>query len=308
MSFPGNCQGHPGKIIVFPDFPKRSHSPSPTGSVGSGGAVSSGGSSPSGVSPGSCGAVSSGAAVSSGPGVSSGAGDSSGAVEYELGKIGEKYEVETPEGKILALKEAVNLLSEMRNPLEREVWAGKLANDYGTTKEGILSQVQAKIRRRIRNNEQKAIQTSPLSIGGSAAIPEKAKNPAAAAAEERLLGSVFRNPEVLRKLPDKISEGDFVCELYRRFYAKAASGYAMGYDLSPSLFNEDFSLEEQNIIGKIFHLSREHQYTAEDAFDAAETMLKLKSKKTDSEIAELSGAELTDYIEKMRREKQKASK
>lgn len=234
--------------------------------------------------------------------------DSSGAVEYELGKIGEKYEVETPEGKILALKEAVNLLSEMRNPLEREVWAGKLANDYGTTKEGILSQVQAKIRRRIRNNEQKAIQTSPLSIGGGAAIPEKAKNPAAAAAEERLLGSVFRNPEVLRKLPDKISEGDFVCELYRRFYAKAASGYALGYDLSPSLFNEDFSLEEQNVIGKIFHLSREHQYTAEDAFDAAETMLKLKSKKTDSEIAELSGAELTDYIEKMRREKQKASK
>ena len=234
--------------------------------------------------------------------------DSSGAVEYELGKIGEKYEVETPEGKILALKEAVNLLSEMKNPLEREVWAGKLANDYGTTKEGILAQVQAKIRRRVRNNEQKAIQVSPLSIGGGAAIPEKAKNPAAAAAEERLLGAVFRHPEVLHTLPDKISEGDFVCEIYRRFYAKAASGYAMGYDLSPSLFGEDFSLEEQNIVSRLFNLAREHQYTAEDAFDAAETLLKLKNKKSDSEIAELSGAELTDYIEKMRREKQKASK
>ena len=72
---------------------------------------------------------------------------SAGAVEYELGKIGAKYETDTPEGKIMALKEAVNLLAEMKNPLEREVWAAKLAADYGTTKEGILSQVTAKLGR-----------------------------------------------------------------------------------------------------------------------------------------------------------------
>lgn len=230
--------------------------------------------------------------------------DSTGAVEYELGKIGAKYETDTPEGKIGALKEAVSLLAEMKNPLEREVWAAKLAADYGTTKEGILAQVQAKIRRKVKAGEKRSLPGTVLSAS-SAAVPEKVKNPAAAAAEERLLGAVFRHPETLRTLSGQISESDFVCELYRRFYGKMAEGYAMGYDLSPSLFGADFSLEEQNLISRIFNLAREHQVTAEDAEDAARTMLRLKEKKSDSEIAGLSGTELVDYIEKMRREKQK---
>lgn len=230
--------------------------------------------------------------------------DSTGAVEYELGKIGAKYETDTPEGKIGALKEAVSLLAEMKNPLEREVWAAKLAGEYGTAKEGILAQVQAKIRRKVRSGEKRPMMGTAMTAS-SVSVPEKAKNPAAAAAEERLLGAVFRHPETLRTLSELIGEKDFVCELYRRFYGKLAEAYAMGYEFSPSLFGEEFSLEEQNIVSRIFNLAREHQVTAEDAEDAARTMLRLKEKKSDSEIAGLSGAELMDYVEKMRQEKQK---
>ena len=92
----------------------------------------------------------------------------------------------------MALEEAVNLLAEMKNPLEREVWAAKLAADYGTTKEGILSQVTAKLRRKARAENQR---TSPAAVRAaySDIIPEKVKNPAAAAAEERLLVAVLLN-------------------------------------------------------------------------------------------------------------------
>ena len=40
-----------------------------------------------------------------------------------------------------------------------------------------------------------------------------------------------------------------------------------------------------------------------DAEDAAGAVLRLKERKSDAEIAALSGAELSAYIEKMRREK-----
>ncbi len=228
---------------------------------------------------------------------------SAGAVEYELDKIGAKYETDTPEGKIMALKEAVNLLAEMKNPLEREIWAAKLAEDYGTAKEGILAQVTAKLRRRAKAENFRSVAAPAVRTAYANIIPEKLKNPAAAAAEERLLGAALRNPEAFKSLSGKISGEDFVCALYRRIFESAADAAAAGYELSLSSFGEDFSLEEQNVIARLFTSARESHYTEADALDAAAVMKKLREKKTDAEIADLSGAELSAYIEKMRREK-----
>lgn len=228
---------------------------------------------------------------------------SAGAVEYELDKIGSKYETDTPEGKIMALKEAVNLLAEMKNPLEREIWAAKLAEDYGTAKEGILAQVTAKLRRRAKAENFRSVAAPAVRTAYANIIPEKLKNPAAAAAEERLLGAALRNPEAFKSLSGKISGEDFVCALYRRIFESAADAASAGYELSLSSFGEDFSLEEQNVIARLFTSARESHYTEADALDAAAVMKKLREKKTDAEIADLSGAELSAYIEKMRREK-----
>ncbi|MBR5310714.1 MAG: DNA primase [Oscillospiraceae bacterium] len=229
---------------------------------------------------------------------------SAGSTEYELSKISAKYDTDSPEGKILALKEAVNLLSGMRNPLEREIWAAKLARDYGTTKEGILSQIQSKIKRKAKAENARAISGQSVSSTTFAgAVPEKLKNPAAAAAEERLLGSVMRNPDVLSTLSTELSSENFTCELYRLFYEKLLSTLSTKAEISLTLFGEDFTLEQQNIIARLAHLAREHQYSSEDALEAAKTILRLKDKKSDKEIAELSGSELAAYIEKMRKAK-----
>ena len=228
---------------------------------------------------------------------------SAGSVEYELSKIGAKYDTGTPEGKISALKDAVGLLAEMKNPLEREVWAAKLARDYGTTKEGILTQVQAKVKRRARAESARAISGTAQSNTFGGAVPEKLRNPASAAAEERLLGAVLRHPETLSTLSTVLSPEDFVCELYGNFYRKLLSTLSTGFEISLTLFGEDFTLEQQGIIAKLASLAREHQYSAEDALEASKTILRLKEKKTDKEIGELSGAELAAYIEKMRKAK-----
>ncbi|MBQ6803010.1 MAG: hypothetical protein IJP05_08085, partial [Oscillospiraceae bacterium] len=198
----------------------------------------------------------------------------------------------------------VGLLAGMKNPLEREIWAAKLARDYGTTKEGILTQVQTKIKRRARAEGTRAINGQNVQTATFAgAVPEKLKNPAAAAAEERLLGALLRNPEALSTVSTLVSSEDFVCELYRLFYQKLLSTVSTGAEVSLTLFGEDFTLEQQNIIAKLAHLARDHQYSAEDAAEAAKTMMRLKDKKSDKEIGELSGAELAAYIEKMRRAK-----
>lgn len=117
------------------------------------------------------------------------------------------------------------------------------------------------------------------------------------------MGAVLRNPEAFKRLEGNIVGEDFVCALYRRIYEKAVSTAESGYELSLSVFGEDFSLEEQNVVAKLFTQARESHFTEEDALDAAKVMKKLKEKKTDDEIANLSGEELSAYIEKVRKAK-----
>lgn len=227
--------------------------------------------------------------------------DSTGSVEYALGKIKSKYDLESPEGKISAIKETVSLLSEMKNAIEREVWAGKLSGEFQVPKDGLLSEAAKLMKRKARADEKKAILSDrTVSVG---LTPEKLKNPVAARAEERLLGSLIRHPEKSKDIILKISPSDFTCELYRRFYNRILEAFSEGDDINISIFNESFTLEEQGVMSKIISTAREHHFESDDADDAAETMLKIKNKKTDGEIAQMDGSDLTDYIEKIRKEK-----
>lgn len=227
--------------------------------------------------------------------------ESTGSVEYSLGKIKSKYNTETPEGKISAIKETVSLLSEMKNPIERDVWAAKLADDFGVPKDGLISEANKAIKRKMRNEEKKIIVSEKTSFAGI--IPEKLKNPAAAVAEERLIGSLIRHPEKTKDVILLISPSDFTCDLYRRFYNTVLDACSAGYEMSVSIFNEQYSLEEQGIIAKIINSAREHQYSPDDADESAKAMLRLAGKKTDGEIAQMQGDDLSDYIDRIRKEK-----
>ena len=149
-----------------------------------------------------------------------------------------------------ALREAVGLLADMKNPLEREVWAAKIAADYGTTKEGVLAQAQAKLRRRARAEGLRAVNAPAVNRAQAALVPEKSRNPAAAAAEERLIGALFRHPEAAKDVLLKISGEDFTCGLYRRIFDKIMEAVSTGNELSLSLFGENFTLEEQSAAAK----------------------------------------------------------
>lgn len=230
---------------------------------------------------------------------------SAGAVEYELSKINSKYDTGAPEGRILALREAVGLLADMKNPLEREVWAAKVAADYGATKEGVLAQAQAKLRRRSREEERRSVNAPALSRGEALLVPEKSRNPAAAAAEERLLEALLRHPEAAKDPALGVTGEDFTCGLYRRIFEKIVWAVGEGSELSLSLFGEDFTLEEQSAAARLMAAARESRCSAEDALDAAAAIRRLRERKSDDEIAALSGSELAEYIDKMRREKKK---
>lgn len=222
---------------------------------------------------------------------------SSGATEYELDRIKSKYDTNTPEGVIAAVREATVLVAGLRNPLERDVWAAKIASDYSLPKEGVIAQVETLLKRQIRNrekHEERELRTFGLSARDDA-VPERTGNPAAAAAEERLLGTLYRHQELLPEYAAKVRQDEFVCGLYARMFGRMAQAAAFHKEAGASLF-ADFSLAEQSAAERVFAYAREHRYEPEEAADAYDAMRKAKEKKSDAEIKDMPDAEWEEFM------------
>ncbi|HNW04788.1 MAG TPA: DNA primase [Oscillospiraceae bacterium] len=222
---------------------------------------------------------------------------SRGATEYELGRIKSKYDTDAPEGVIAAVKEATVLVAGLKNPLERDVWAAKIASDYNLPKEGVTAQVAALLKRQIRSQEKReAMQLRGLGlVSRDDAVPERVKNPAAAAAEERLLGTLYRHQELLPEYAAKVKQGDFVCGLYAKMFERMAQAAALRREIGASLFS-DYGLAEQSAAERVFAYARERRYEPEEAADAYAGMLKGKEKKSDAEIKDMPDAEWEEFM------------
>lgn len=222
---------------------------------------------------------------------------SSGATEYELGRIKSKYDTGTPEGVIAAVREATVLVAGLKNPLERDVWAAKIASDYNLPKEGVTAQVAALIKRQVRSQEKReAMQLRGLGLASrDEAVPERMKNSAAAAAEERLLGTLYRHQELLPEYAAKVRQGDFVCALYAKMFERMAQAAAFRREIGASLFS-DYGLAEQSAAERVFAFAREHRYEPEEASDAYAAMLRGKEKKSDAEIKDMPDAEWEEFM------------
>lgn len=131
--------------------------------------------------------------------------------EYKLSKLREKYIVETDDGKLNFLREAVKVLA-FCDSIERDVYAMRLSDELSVGKEAILQQIN-EVRRResykktksALSNAQKKVQNLDV-----AADPQRVKNIRAAKAEDTILITLLNNAAFYKKIKDRLSEDVFV--------------------------------------------------------------------------------------------------
>ena len=78
---------------------------------------------------------------------------SNNAIEYELLQAKGKYDIATPDGRLNYIKDAIGVLAGRITPTERDVYAGRLAEETDVAKPAILNQLDAAIRARGRRAE-----------------------------------------------------------------------------------------------------------------------------------------------------------
>ena len=146
--------------------------------------------------------------------------ESASVTDYKLSEIAQKNDVSTPSGKVGYLKEAAGVLADIRSPVERDVYIRKLGNDLGVSHEAIAEQVKNLLRRRRKAQEKQDADNLVRSVSrpDRKEDPDRAAHKKAAVCEDTLLSLLYKNPDKLETVTDKLSEDDFVTGQNRRVF------------------------------------------------------------------------------------------
>lgn len=201
-------------------------------------------------------------------------------IEFTIIKIRDKYDTSTTDGKSKFLTEVSDYLATLRNPIERDTYVSKLAEETGVEKSSIMQRVNIVMKSNARKETSKKIETQRReSFGFNDKInPEIKSNFRASRAEESLLTLLFRNPDFWNKIKNSLSEDDFQTTFYRRVFKSIVNKIENNTSVDISAYSSDFSLEEMGRISKLYNRSDMVSNTEQECYDCIKVLKEEKAK------------------------------
>ena len=219
-------------------------------------------------------------------------------IEYRLTQAKAKYDLTRPEQKVEYIREAEAVLCTIKSAIEREVYAGRLAEELEVSKETLLGEIGRMLKKNSRRQQTNELRGLIAATAGmkDRVNPEKGRYLRAAMAEESLIVLLYKNPDFLKALDNILKPEDFLTEFNKRVYA--AEREMILRDAQPDLaeFGALFTPEETGKITGMLTL-RAVSNTLEEARDCAQVLLQEKLLKADN------GLDALDKLEGIRQKK-----
>lgn len=219
--------------------------------------------------------------------------ESEGKLEFLLGSVLKKYNVDIPDEKIKAAEELCIIAADIESNIEREVYVGKIASALGLDVANVRTDTECKRKYRKRDreaDEKRKIVMSSLGVGDRV-NRDYAKNVKAAHAEETVLGLMLLFPEYteqVRSGKTELTEDDFVTEFNRRVFQRLIE---RGSEGGFGAFADEFSPEEISRMSSMLVARQELTDNSERVFEESVKSLKNavadSREKTDGDIDSL---------------------
>lgn len=214
-------------------------------------------------------------------------------IEFRILKERDKWDVATSDGKLNFLKGAAQLLADTGDSITIDLYASRLSEETGVSKDAIMAQVRSCRRRTAREQEKKTFSEIISRANGMTdkINPQRHNNIRAANAEETLLASLMRNPDFFRKVEEKIMPADFVTDFNRKIYEKLYWRLKQGYEVDLTVLSADFTPEEMDEVSRIYRKGLTIGNTPKECRDCVEV---IKEEKRKSKASAVKPSELSD--------------
>lgn len=223
----------------------------------------------------------------------------SGSMQYELSKAKRRYDLESAEGKVDYLKDAVRILGGITNATEREVWAGRVSEETGVEKSTILDSVKRAQRSARYAQQKKDEQKFARSVEERYNIRSyERQNLGSAAAERRLIALLCTHPDLEKKVRNRLNGSDFVSgesgAIFDALCKLIENGNFTGFSSAASAL----SPEQMAVFSGILAENNEVKFSVSDCDYYIDKILERGSKPSENDIRGMDAAQIQKLIEK----------
>ena len=179
--------------------------------------------------------------------------ESSNRVEYQLGAIRRKYDLQEDEQRVKFVQEAAELICTLGSPVQREVYGGRAAEAAGISLDAMKLEINKAFKRRIarEKKKQEAIDLAPAKNLQPKSRNFRYDNVKSAMAEESVIAMVLKVPALLDQT-DKLQKEQFSSPLLGRVYEQLQQRHRQGLEVSVGVL-ADLTAEEMSHVASIVH-------------------------------------------------------
>ncbi len=227
---------------------------------------------------------------------------SSNDIEYKLGEIGFKYNMDIDSEKAACVREYLAVISGIKSRVEREVYTDRIARETGLTKENLTAELENIIRKKAieeKKTEEKKIY-SELSGGKAGTGFRTKKNIAVSRAEGDVISLILNFPQKIEQIEKLISPDDFITDFNRRVYTVLCEKLKENPSGEPHLMLS--SLFEPDEVGILMGYIMEVGALSVDGDEIAAVAERLKAEKKKKDAsAGISDANFQKYLEDLKK-------
>lgn len=226
---------------------------------------------------------------------------SSSALDYELSRMKAKYDMEQADGRLNYLKEFAQYVAGLNNPIERDVYIARVANELEVSRTAIAEQVAHNIKRIGKAKTKKDAKELKVfaAVPMDKVNPQRGKNLKAALSEERLIAILFKNPDYCAYIKSRITPDAFVTDFNRRVFEAVCARIELNKGIDMAVFGETFTDDEMGRIAGFIAAASGQTYTRDEADDFIGAILEGAVQKNDEQVLGMAQDNWQEYIKEI---------
>ena len=227
------------------------------------------------------------------------------ALEFRLARARAKYDLKQDTQRLEYIQEAVSILADGSTPTEKELYAGRLAEETNLSKTAVMAQLDLAVRRagaRRRSARQKEILHSgemdtiklPFGKNGPGAL-------GAASSQRWLVAAALRQPEYLKKIAPALKPEGILNEDLREGYQAILRCYEQGREVSLGAVAGEIG---EKALNELSAAAAEYSHVSCTPQDIEMHLERIaRGAPRSAQAGGMSDQELTDYIAQIRQRK-----
>ena len=220
------------------------------------------------------------------------------AVDYQLSSLKNGLDLDTQEGKLAYLRAAAKVVAGLQSPLERDLYASRLSEEYGMAKAALVTAIESgrkkALREKKREEEHQLI--SPPRQPNRPVNLQRAANQQAAQCEDALLMALYRNPDYYSWMKEQLQPQDFATDLGRRIYIAMCDALSQHRAIDPLALSALFNNDEMGEITALIWKSAQLSYSTQETQEIIHRLKQFQSEKTDAELLGMDPTDIQSYL------------